>query len=166
VDAFKRLPASLSVELEIRAIGKESGADHYRDRVERAARVDPRIRFLPPVPRQQVGAFMCSIDALVVPSQWMETGPLVVLEAFAARTPVIGSDLGGIKELVSHENDGLLVPHNDVSAWTAALLRVANDCALLLRLRQGIRPVRTISDVAHDMATMYRELLAIDANAA
>ena len=59
-------------------------------------------------------AFLSRIDVLAVPSQWLETGPLVVLEAFAAGTPVIGSDLGGIRELVSDGRDGLLVPHDDV----------------------------------------------------
>jgi glycosyltransferase involved in cell wall biosynthesis len=89
-----------------------------------------------------------------------------VLEAFAARTPVIGSDLGGIRELVHHERNGLLVAHNNVSAWTTSLLRLATDRALRLRLRKGIGPVRTMSDVARDMDATYHELLSIKADAA
>ncbi len=57
---------------------------------------------------------LASYDATVVPSQWLETGPLIVLESFAAGTPVIGSNLGGVAELVSHDRDGWLVPHADM----------------------------------------------------
>jgi glycosyltransferase involved in cell wall biosynthesis len=166
VDAVKRLPADVAIELDICAIGTDSEAEKYRDVILRSAAGDRRIRFRPALEHAEVGDFLARIDALAVPSQWLETGPLVLLEAFAAGTPVIGSDLGGIKELVSHERDGLLVPHDDVNAWTATLVRLATDRTLLQRLRRGIGPVRTMADVARDMAAVYRELSTIGANAA
>ena len=89
----------------------------------------------------------------------------MVLEAFAAGVPVIGSNLGGIKELVSHGRDGLLVVHGDVNAWTSAIVHLATDPALLQRMRQGIGSVRTMSEVAHDTAVLYRELCSVDAAA-
>jgi len=93
-----------------------------------------------------------------VPSQWLETGPLVVLEAHAVGTPVLGSNLGGIAELVKHNVDGLLIPPHDIRAWTDALARLAMDANLLERLRQGIRPVRTIGTEAADTAALYRSI--------
>jgi glycosyltransferase involved in cell wall biosynthesis len=166
VDAFKRLPADLPVELHICGVGTDNQAEKYHDVILRSAASDRRIRIRPSIPHAEAGGFLAGVDALAVPSQWLETGPLVVLEAFAAGTPVVGSDLGGIMELVSHERDGLLVPHDDVNAWTATLARLATDRTLLQRLRQGIGPVRTMADVARNMATVYRELSAIGANAA
>jgi glycosyltransferase involved in cell wall biosynthesis len=166
VDAFRRLPADVPIELEICAAGTENETEKYRDEILRSAAGDRRIRVRSGIAHAEVGDFLASIDALAVPSQWLETGPLVVLEAFAVGTPVIGSDLGGIKELVSHGRDGLLVAHDDVSAWAATLARLATDRTLLQRLRQRTGPVRTMSDVASDMATVYRELSAIGANAA
>jgi glycosyltransferase involved in cell wall biosynthesis len=166
VDAFKRLPAELPIALDVRAVGGEGEMAEYRHDVQASAVGDRRISFLSTAPDAEVGAFLAGLDVLAVPSQWLETGPLVVLEAFAAGTPVIGSDLGGIKELVGHERDGLLVPHDDVRAWTTAMLRLVRDRALHLRLRQGIGPVRKMTDVARDMAAVYRELMATDPNAA
>jgi glycosyltransferase involved in cell wall biosynthesis len=113
---------------------------------------------LAPVPHGEVGAFLSELDALAVPSQWLETGPLVVLEALASGAPIIGSDLGGITELVRHNSDGLLLPHDDVSAWTAAMLRLATDHALRERLQKGIGLVRTMSDVGRETGELYREL--------
>jgi glycosyltransferase involved in cell wall biosynthesis len=163
VEAFKRVPGNLRVELRICATGTGTISEKYRCNVERAAACDHRVRFFCAAEHEKVSAFLAGVDALAVPSQWLETGPLVVLEAFAVGTPVIGSDLGGIKELVHHERDGLLVPHADVNAWTSAIVRLATDRALLQRLRQGIGSVRTMSDVARDMALLYNKLCAVDA---
>jgi glycosyltransferase involved in cell wall biosynthesis len=166
VEAFSRVPKTLPVELLI--LAASSGAENrkYEEAVRRSAASDPRIHFLPDVQKQGSADFLASIDALMVPSQWLETGPLVALEAFAAKRPVIGSDLGGIREIVSHERDGLLVSHDDVNAWTTVMVRLASDRRLVERLRQGIGPVRTMSDVAHDMAMLYREIFAIKTYAA
>jgi glycosyltransferase involved in cell wall biosynthesis len=73
---------------------------------------------------------------------------------------VIGSNLGGIAELVSHDLDGWLVRHADVDAWALALHRVASDRALLDRLRAGVRPPRSTSDVARDMVAVYESILS------
>lgn len=48
--------------------------------------------------------------AVVVPSEWYENSPLTVLEAMAYARPVIGSDIGGIPELICDGKDGLLFP--------------------------------------------------------
>lgn len=165
VDAFKRLPANIPIELDVRAVTTQAQSGQYRELVLRSAAADRRIRIHPALAHQEVESFLADIDVLAVPSQWLETGPLVVLEAFAAGTPVIGSDIGGIKELVTSGHDGLLVPHDDVSAWTAALMRLAMEPALPIRLRDGIAPVRTLSDVARDLAALYRELSVIGSHA-
>jgi glycosyltransferase involved in cell wall biosynthesis len=161
LEAFKLVPLHLPVTLDICATAQGNAGEKYRDHVQRAGRGDPRIRVLPPISHAEVPAFLSGLDAIVVPSQWLETGPLVVLEAFAAGTPVLGSDLGGIRELVSHGSNGLLVPHDDVSSWTAAMVRLATDGGLHRRLRNGIGRVRTMSEVGADMVALYRELMAV-----
>jgi glycosyltransferase involved in cell wall biosynthesis len=99
-------------------------------------------------------------DIVAVPSRWLETGPLVVLEAFAAGRPVLGTWLGGIAELVKDGADGILLPPDDPSAWAAAIARLAERPPDVARLRAGIRPPRTADDVADEMIALYRDLLA------
>lgn len=54
------------------------------------------------------------VDAAIVPSVWMENSPLVIYESLATGLPVIGSDIGGIPELVEHGERGYLFePEND-----------------------------------------------------
>jgi len=95
---------------------------------------------------------------LAVSSQWLETGPLVVLEAFAAKVPVIGSRLGGIAELVRDGVDGLLVEPSSTEDWAKKLRRLMDDPSLLLRLRSNVRAPRTITTVANEMASIYQSL--------
>lgn len=59
--------------------------------------------------------------AVVVPSVWYENQPFSILEAFAASKPVIASNLGGMSELVSHQERGLLVEPGNPAALAQAL---------------------------------------------
>lgn len=74
------------------------------------------------------------VDAIVVPSIWVENSPLVIHEALQARVPVITADIGGMAEYVRHEENGLLFSHRDPSALAQAMQRLADDPALASRL--------------------------------
>ena len=129
--------------------------------VARSVARDPRIRLLPAIPNEKVVETLAHYDVLAVPSQITETGPLVVLEAFAAGIPVIGSDIGGIAERVVHDGNGLLVAPSDRRSWTAALRRLAADPWLLRRLSRGITPPPRMQDVAVTMESLYREMTGL-----
>jgi glycosyltransferase involved in cell wall biosynthesis len=77
------------------------GADDqpYAESLRRAAR-GLNVEFLGPVRSEDMPAFLQSLDVLVVPSVWPENLPMVVLEAFAGRVPVLASRVDGITELV------------------------------------------------------------------
>lgn len=161
VQAVLRLPASVPVELQIRAVEPNDPAMRaYMIDTCRVAKADSRIQILGPLPGDSVPRFLQNIDMLAVPSQWFETGPLVVLEAFSAGTPVIGSDLGGISELVRHRQNGWLVDPCDTAAWSSALHQLAENRDLVQRLQLGIGSVRTMRDVALETKQLYKQLLA------
>jgi len=159
VEALLQLPR-LPVLLDIYGVVQGSAGESYKGDLARRASGDSRISFLPALPQKEVVACLAEYDALAVPSQWMETGPLVVYDAFAAAIPVIGADRGGIAELVEHERDGLLVETSNVAAWAAAIHRLAGDRELLGRLRDGVRPPRTMAAVATEMRMLYERALS------
>ncbi len=101
-------------------------------------------------------------DLLAVPSIWMETGPLVVLEAFAQALPVMGSRRGGIAELVTDLVDGWLIDPDSVPAWRAQLDAIALDREKLANARAAIGPVRTMKKVAIEHLALYESVLAGD----
>jgi glycosyltransferase involved in cell wall biosynthesis len=129
------------------------------DTLRSLADADPRVTLRPSIAHDRVQAALSEYDAVVVPSQWAETGPLVVLEAFAARIPVIGSALGGIADKIDHERNGLLVsPFHSEAAWTATLARVTSRLDLLPRLREGVVAPRSMVEVGCEMRDAYVRL--------
>lgn len=157
VQALATIPAA-DVTLEIFAIVQAGGAG-YEEYLQGLIARDKRIAVHQPLPASQIVAAMRHCDLVAVPSQWLETGPLVVLEAFAAGTPVIGSRLGGIAELVRDGVDGVLLEAGEVTAWCEAIQRLVQDRARLNSLRDGICPPRTMLQVAKEMYRYYSHIL-------
>ncbi len=67
---------------------------------------------------------------VVVPSLWHENFPYVILQAFAMGRPVIGSNRGGITELVAHGERGLVYEANDANALAQAMQKLMIDDAM------------------------------------
>lgn len=70
------------------------------------------IRFLGQCTPQKVDELMAGARMLVIPSVWYENNPLSLIEALAHGTPVVGSRMGGIPELLTEANGLLVQPGN------------------------------------------------------
>lgn len=156
INALRLIPEAPLI-LNIYAV-RQTGSAPYARCLERQAAIDRRIVFRTALPPEAVHEAMRACDVIAVPSRCLETGPLVVLEAFDARTPVLGARLGGIAELVRDGIDGVLVSPNRPSEWAGAILALADRPGETARLRAGIQPPRTIDAVADEMAELYRSL--------
>ena len=79
--------------------------------------------------RHDVPDLLAGFDIFVLPSR-SEGLPLAVLEAMAARLPIVATRVGGIPEAITDGETGLLVPAECASALAAAILRLAEDAGL------------------------------------
>ena len=95
---------------------------------------DPRIEWLGRVNDAEVASRLAGADVFCAPSLGGESFGVVLLEAMAARTPIVASDLPGYRRVVRHEGEGLLVPPGDVASLSAALRTVLTDTAVRTRL--------------------------------
>jgi glycosyltransferase involved in cell wall biosynthesis len=152
---IKALAAAPELLVSLDIYGISQASDTYIQKLKTLAAKDHRITFKPPVPTEKVISTLTNYDLLAVPSQWLETGPMVVLEAFAAGVPVIGSNLGGIAELVKSEINGILVEPNSIAAWSQAIQRLCHDRKELMRLRAGIESPEAMEVVATQMLSIY-----------
>jgi glycosyltransferase involved in cell wall biosynthesis len=154
-----RAAPDLPIRLDIYAMPYGEAGERYETALRKIRDGDSRIAILPPLPPGKILPTLGTYDLLAVPSQCLETGPLVILEAFAARVPVIGSRLGGIAELVTDGQDGLLIDPANPPSWCETLSRLHHDRLALKQLRNGIRPPRTMREAAAEMLDLYAQLL-------
>ncbi|MCI0589474.1 MAG: glycosyltransferase family 4 protein [Planctomycetes bacterium] len=108
----------------------------YISRVRQAAEGDPRIRFRGKFERDSAPSVYAEADLLVLPSLWHENTPFVALEALASGVPVLGSDVGGLSEVVREGENGALFPRGDVAALSRRLQEFVDRPARL----SGLRP--------------------------
>jgi glycosyltransferase involved in cell wall biosynthesis len=161
IEALRRAPDA-KVRLDVYGV-IQPGSEAYAARLKGAAAADHRVSMNADVAADMVVDAMRGFDFVAVPSRCLETGPLVALESFAAGTPVLGTQLGGIAELVTDGVDGRLVAPDDPAAWSFAIAELAGNTDSVCRLRAGVRPPRTMDDVAREMAALYRAMLDDDA---
>jgi glycosyltransferase involved in cell wall biosynthesis len=159
------LSAFITIALTDRAqlsiFGDPHTAPEYMRRLETLmAGKKTAIKFCGSFPHERLGEVLSEIDVLVVPSQWHENNPRVIQEAFASKTPVIASNVGGIAEFVQHEVNGLLFERGDVDDLAHQLRRIVEEPGLLERLRAGVPPVRTIEEEVTELEVIYQDLTA------
>jgi glycosyltransferase involved in cell wall biosynthesis len=159
IDAMAVLP-DIDLRLDVFAVAQGEEARRRQSVLLDQVRHDRRIQFMTPLDATEVVERLRCYDALLVPSQGLETGPLVVYEAFAAGIPVIGSALGGIAELVGNGENGILIdPPGSAAAWAEGIGRLTGEAGLLRKLKAAPKPFRTAEDAADDASEVYAALL-------
>ncbi len=98
---------------------------------------DPRILYVGY--REDMPDVYASSDVVVMPSRWAEPFGLVLIEAGLAMKPVIATHVGGIPEVVSHGETGLLVEAEDVESLASRIKQLAHDPAARSRMARSAR---------------------------
>jgi glycosyltransferase involved in cell wall biosynthesis len=131
-----RLAAPQAPEAKLRIVGRGSRAEV----VERlVADLPQQTAWRPALPTDEVARAMDEATLLVLPSRSEGMGRVVV-EALLRGRPVVGSRVGGIRDLVRDGENGLLVEPGDAAALADALVRVLTDRELAERLAAAARP--------------------------
>lgn len=113
--------------------------------------------------RDDVADLMQAADALLLTSR-SEGIPQAVTQALGLGLPVVATEVGGVPELVKHEQTGLLAPAEDVPALTAALRRVLAQPdwaqALAARGRTNVLARYSLDAMIDATESLYAEILA------
>lgn len=119
----------------------------------------PAARHIGPYTASELHRLMQQIDWVVVPSIWWENAPLVIMEAFRHRRPVICGGIGGMAEAVRDGVDGLHAPVNDPEGLARVMRRAVETEGLWEALAAGIQPPPTIAEVAERHLNFYQHAL-------
>lgn len=85
-----------------------------------------RCHLVGPISEEDKSDLLAASEMLVLPSR-SESFGIVYLEAWAARKPVVGASVGCVPEVITHGQDGYLVPFGDVQAIAEAILALWRD---------------------------------------
>ena len=167
-----RLDPQKGLGILLEAASKVAGARHdwhlalvgdgpERDALRRASAdqptLDGRVHWLGR--RDNVPGLLKAADLLVLPSLW-EGMPNVVLEAMAARRPVVATAVEGTEELVVPDRTGWLVPPGNVGELADALLEASNDPGRLRRFGDAARDRVEASFTPSRVVDAYERLWA------
>jgi glycosyltransferase involved in cell wall biosynthesis len=150
------LPAEDGYLLFIGALGRHKGVDVLLDAHRRMRHRVPLVLIgtprpdTPPltrpdivvasnVPHAQAMAAMKGASVAIVPSTWHEPMAQVAVEAMVLGRPVVGSDVGGLRDLVQPGQTGIRVPPGDPVALAAAIDSLLDDPELREKLGAGGR---------------------------
>jgi len=132
-----------------------------------AARLGIKVVFTGRVPHDSVASWYSIMDLLVYPRIRAlineRVTPLKPLEAMAQGKVCIGSDVGGITELIEHDETGVIFRSEDPQSLAAAILGLQNDPARMARLRESalefVKRERDWSNIVRRYGDLYHELL-------
>lgn len=159
IDAVNKIP--LSYDLEVHFLGSYWEQEYGKQQLSKIA---GNSRFKAPryVPPEKIVEELTSMDVCVIPSLWPETGPLSLFDAFAARLPIIGTDLAGLADRIKDGENGLLFKWNDSEDLARKIQHVLNNRNLLEQFARAIPPNHTFADMATAIGQLYDKIIHQD----
>lgn len=115
-------------------------------------------------PTSDVASVWANAHIGVLPS-YREGLPKSLLEAAACGRPLIATDVPGCRDVVVHEETGLLVPPKNPRALAEAIVRLARDAPLRARLgnaaRERVKAHFSVEQVVEQTLSLYRSIQAV-----
>lgn len=129
------------IVLEIHGANLEHQTQEFQDMIARLRaplEKEGCLQWIGPYEPFQMASRMAHVDWVVIPSIWWENSPMVIQESFTLGRPLVGSDIGGMAEKISHGVNGVHVPVGNARAWGEMLLRLSGYTEEWDQLRSGI----------------------------
>ena len=126
ITKFADLPSVEKIPNQVAYVGRES----YEKGVDVLKKAEPQIKgkvvYCSDRTWQEAMTIIKSSSVVVVPSR-MESLPTIIKEAFFLKVPVVGTDVGGIPELIKNNESGLLVPPNNPQKLAESVNELLED---------------------------------------
>jgi glycosyltransferase involved in cell wall biosynthesis len=160
LEVLRRVPQTTAVI--VGGLSEEHYGDaYYRQLLEAYSDVRDRALFVGEVPWDHVPWYLTAADMFVFPSPW-EGSPNAVLEAMAAGTPAVVSDIPPHREILVHGRTGLIAP--DVEAMARSVETLVNDPRLAREIgsngRAHVFDHYSFEACAQTYLNLYRTILA------
>lgn len=154
LQAILELP-QYSISLDI--YGKPDGIE-YEQKCKKLIGNNKLIVFHGVIDHTEMVNTLSQYDVLCLCSTFSEMSPLVIQEAFAAKIPVIASNVKGNAELIKHAVNGLLFTFNNVDSLKEQLERCILEDGILNELTSNVIPPYPFTKVASSYLNLYKKI--------
>lgn len=156
INAFKNIDND---NIRLHIIGKGYDENEFRDMSED----DDRIIFHGFIDNKEIKKFYEMSNIIVIPSICYDNSPLVIYESFSTGTPVIGSNIGGIPELITDGYNGFLFEAENSESLKDKLLKIINNKELLKEFENNSAntlPSKSMDIMINHLLDEYTQLLS------
>ena len=132
----------------------------FLEDVARRLKIRDRVHFVGFA--QDIRVPLALMNVFVFPSRWPEAFGLTLVEAMAAGTPVVATQIGAIPEIVQHGVHGWLFPPDDLASMTQGIATLLRDSATAKKFgtqaQARVREAFSLKRMAAQVEAVYREV--------
>ncbi|WP_285316848.1 glycosyltransferase family 4 protein [Providencia rettgeri] len=119
------------------------------------------IKFVGQLKNDDLINFITRSTASIIPSEWYENCPMSVLESMSLGVPVIGSNIGGIPELINDNYNGYLFESGNIASLNEAIQKMENSDKINISVQARVSIEENFSKEAHyeKLINCYEQVL-------
>lgn len=133
-NAMKNLP-----DLELKVVGDGPDLDNYIDYINKNS--INNVSLVGPKWNKELEPIIKDCEFVIVPSEWNEPSPYVVLQSFSYGKPVVASNIGGLKDLIINNKNGLLFKAGDSNDLSQTIKNLMVDKNLIREMGINARMI-------------------------
>ncbi|RJP28121.1 MAG: glycosyltransferase [Candidatus Omnitrophota bacterium] len=157
--AVSVLPKELQVSVDFVGLSGNDSCSRIAGKIKKISKYDPRVKILPMVDHDEIDSVFAAYDLICCPSLCLEGGPTVAIEAQARGIPVIGSNIGGLRDIIKQDINGFLITPGDFRSLANIIIRVINDpVGTIGRWKKDCFKVRDMSEVVSQYLNLYQDV--------
>ena len=129
VDLLLRALKHVSNDFKATLVGQGNAIEKLKKLTDHLG-LSEKVQFTGWIDHHQLQAYYSAAKLIVVPSRWPEPFGMVGLEAMKYKRAVVGFDAGGIRDWLHHQENGLLVPEQNITEFASAIDRLLSHSDL------------------------------------
>lgn len=120
------------------------------------------VKFTGPIKNKDLEIYYKNSAIVIVPSIYQDNFPTVCLEALSMGRPIIGTNRGGIPELIENKYTGLIIPPYNSNKLTKAIINLLSDTQMLEKMSKNAKnksQLLTLNNNINSIETIYNKLV-------
>lgn len=137
IDAFKKVIKKIP-DAQLMIVGKGYLKEEIENKIQKT-QLEKHISFAETVNADSMKTFYAEATVVIIPSIYPDNLPTVGLEALSVGRPVIGSRIGGIPEIIKHNETGVIIDPNNTNQLATGIITLLSSRKSLEKMSKNAR---------------------------